>query len=635
MAQQCAALLGMRIGEASHPGPTPPQKRRLLGGRCTQWRVSTQQHRKSPAACQNCHESFTAGQPRLCTIGSAQGKQPDRKYIHLSCLAGGWQAHYTLEALDPSDGHALVTVQNQIQQLHSLPPSQAWPIEAHTHLAPTSEAPEDLNAALPETPYEAQRNDDAMIDDTLTPQQRPQPPRPTQRDPDTAAQPVNTGGDAPSSTPHLPQPNPHQPPLQPLLPVGIGDLDLDWYSQLTWDYIADLPGCTFVQVPKRHQTKLAAIQNQLITGILQLGIDRDESLPHWKALIMLPWTLLAKPHNTRDGSHTAAQLIDDRLTLWQLGLHESLHQQTHTDTAPQPLRPPSKQEHKQRMGARATRVATLVANRETSRALDTLIDQQHIIIDNRVAGAVQALYPLTANHPTYPHGQGINADAIDRVAAQIPRALRRMGRLTTPGILGLRPEHLLPLLDDPVHTEHFQQFMGCLALGFIHEQALAFLRRGQISPKPKGDTYRPLLLSNVLRRLAIKALMMAEKEAVQNLTHIRQYGVGAPDGASKLTKLLRTLTDQHPDLCVLSLDICAAFQNISRASIAANLHDHPIVDQAFRSWYPHSTTTTHRITLADGSHRTIQANQGLDQGCPLASYGYTKGNEEDQTELEG
>ena len=345
---------------------------------------------------------------------------------------------------------------------------------------------------------------------------------------------------------------------------------------------------------------------------------------------MLPWTLLAKPHNTRDGSHTAAQLIDDRLTLWQLGLHESLHQQTHTDTAPQPLRPPSKQEHKQRMGSRATRVATLVANRETSRALDTLIDQQHIIIDNRVAGAVQALYPLTANHPTYPHGQGINADAIDRVAAQIPRALRRMGRLTIPGILGLRPEHLLPLLDGPVHTEHFQLFMGCLALGFIHEQALAFLRRGQISPKPKGDTYRPLLLSNVLRRLAIKALMMAEQEAVQNLTHIRQYGVGAPDGASKLTKLLRTLTDQHPDLCVLSLDICAAFQNISRASIAANLHDHPIVDQAFRSWYPHNTTTNHRITLADGSHRTIQANQGLDQGCPLASYGYTKGNEEDQ-----
>ena len=163
---------------------------------------------------------------------------------------------------------------------------------------------------------------------------------------------------------------------------------------------------------------------------------------------------------------------------------------------------------------------------------------------------------------------------------------------------------------------------------------MAFLRQGQVTPKPKGDTYRPILLSSIIRRLATKALMIGEKEAVANLTHNRQYGVGREDGSGKLTKLLRTLVDQDPSRHVISLDIKAAFQTVSRSAIAKGLEPHPVAAQAFRAWYPHNTTTSHRVQLADGTFRRISANRGVDQGDPLAAYGFSKGEEASLDDLE-
>ena len=94
------------------------------------------------------------------------------------------------------------------------------------------------------------------------------------------------------------------------------------------------------------------------------------------------------------------------------------------------------------------------------------------------------------------------------------------------------------------------------------------------------------------------------------------------------------MTTRDPSLYVISLDIKAAFQTISRASVTHGLQDHSVAHQAFKAWYPHSTPTRHRLQLADESYRDVSANQGVDQGDPLASYGYTKGSEEDQNKLE-
>ena len=118
-----------------------------------------------------------------------------------------------------------------------------------------------------------------------------------------------------------------------------------------------------------------------------------------------------------------------------------------------------------------------------------------------------------------------------------------------------------------------------------------------------------MLLSSVIRRLASKALMITETEHVANMTHNRQYGVGQKDGSGKFTKLLRTLVDQDPSRHVISLDIKAAFQTVSRSAIAKGLEPHPVAARAFRAWCPRNTTTNHRTQLADGTFRRISANR--------------------------
>ena len=407
-----------------------------------------------------------------------------------------------------------------------------------------------------------------------------------------------------------------------------------WFNTMAWDTLSSLPGQTFVQVPHRSQKLLASVQNQLVTQILSLGPENDASLPFWKALFLFSWLFLTRPDSAAETPNTAANIIDDRLTLWNLGLYETLYQQTFTQAKPAIRNKRTTRTDKHRIEAKVKKITTLTTTKEISRALDALSDQQHITVDQPVVRCIQRLYPTATTHPPYPDPPNLEPTEIHAISSWVPRALNKMGRLTQPGPLGMRPEHLHGLLTEPDYEEAFSHLVALIALGRTHPQATAFLRSGEIIPKPKGpDDYRPILLSPILRRLAIKALMMSEKENVANLTSRRQYGVGWTDGAAKLTKLIRALVDADPTLHVVSLDIKAAFQTISRAAVANQLDNcnHSTAHQAFTTWYPHNHTTHHRIHTTSG-FSYIAANQGVDQGDGLAAYGYAKGTE---TALEG
>ena len=67
--------------------------------------------------------------------------------------------------------------------------------------------------------------------------------------------------------------------------------------------------------------------------------------------------------------------------------------------------------------------------------------------------------------------------------------------------------------------------MAHVAFGAIDEEALDFLKHGQIAPLPKPPNgVRPLILSQFFRRLAFKALMNHEKRAVAENVGQYQYG---------------------------------------------------------------------------------------------------------------
>ena len=71
---------------------------------------------------------------------------------------------------------------------------------------------------------------------------------------------------------------------------------------------------------------------------------------------------------------------------------------------------------------------------------------------------------------------------------------------------------------------------------------------------------------------------------------------------------------------LVALDLKAAFQNVPRRAMMFSLGQHdPELATVFSRWYTGSTT--HRMHY-DGSYAHIQANSGIDQGCPLSPCGF-------------
>ena len=531
---------------------------------------------------------------------ATHSKAEQRRYLHWSCVPH-WHPNMTLTPITPADRTAVEYVNAKRVAL-----SEGVQIAKHARLSP----PDD-DLCRPPPPHD---DDQAHTDQPFLP--------PAHLDHPTPAQ-------APGGQPN-PSPDSHPPAHAPLPTPGVGHIRLDLFASLSWDTILSLPGQTVVQVPARYAQTLAAVQYQLIQHIIQANPTHDDSLPYWKAFLMSSWLFLAKDPASRED---AAHQFEERLQLWNMGLHEELYDLVREATKPL-IRPTrrTRAQHQAQLQAKAQRVTTLAAAKDISRALDTIQPQDPIQVTQHIADNIQATYPIRRDHPEYPgaseHRDMDDDEATFTIMAHVQTALRRMSRLRQPGPLGMRPEHLWALAEHSDYAETFSYLMARIAMGHIHPEALHHLKRGQITPKPKPpDDYRPILLTNILKRIATKALTLSQKDFIHNYTSPRQYGTGLPDGASVLTKLLRTLADENPARCFVSLDIKAAFQAIARDQILHATANHQVFHESFAAWYSRDTMVTHRLAKEDGTYAYIKANQGVDQGDPLSAYAYTQGIE--------
>ena len=92
------------------------------------------------------------------------------------------------------------------------------------------------------------------------------------------------------------------------------------------------------------------------------------------------------------------------------------------------------------------------------------------------------------------------------------------------------------------------------------------------------------------------------------------------DGANKMIKSIQYFAEADTTRVLVALDLKAAFQNVSRRAMMFSLGQHdPELATVFSRWYTGSTT--HRMHY-DGSYAHIQANNGIDQGCPLSPCGF-------------
>ena len=95
----------------THGIATATAARRIIGGRCRKWAVSTQDpsqsNKRKCAACTRCGHQFTPGEPRLQQWSN---RNAQRAYVHAQCIKGGLKDDHELVAKTATDREAVDTV---------------------------------------------------------------------------------------------------------------------------------------------------------------------------------------------------------------------------------------------------------------------------------------------------------------------------------------------------------------------------------------------------------------------------------------------------------------------------------------------------------------------------------------------
>ena len=275
---------------------------------------------------------------------------------------------------------------------------------------------------------------------------------------------------------------------------------------------------------------------------------------------------------------------------------------------------------------RAARVQTLGASGEEARALAAatsarIAPRTQATLDkvkDCFATAPSAAAAAAATSRTPPSEQLLEA-----VATHVRRVLKEHPKLTAPGMLGTRLEHLGLLGDDPWALDNMADVIACLALGLVPDDVMHALRAGEVVAFEKDDgAVRPLLVGSAIRRLGLKALMKVKKECVSDAVGPHQYGVGRKGGAELLIKKLEAQAEVRPGAAFIKADVKAAFQRLlrSKAFDAVTRKDAEL-GQVLKEWY--EGTSSHLWRNAAGRFETVSSNEGFDQGCPLAGAAFS------------
>lgn len=197
--------------------------------------------------------------------------------------------------------------------------------------------------------------------------------------------------------------------------------------------------------------------------------------------------------------------------------------------------------------------------------------------------------------------------------------------LSAPGPSGARPEHMRELL--ALRARHIsgplfralQELIEiaisgqlCSAARWILHSRVVFLR------KKSGTTPRPIRVGELWRRVIAKRLIADQRGRIQEFClRVRQLGVSIPGGADALihfrTELETALLESGSgELVILDVDLKNAFPSIEWHAIRQGLcQDFPDL-MAWTSW---CHLTASQIELPSGE--ILQVDRGAEQGDPL------------------
>ena len=391
-----------------------------------------------------------------------------------------------------------------------------------------------------------------------------------------------------------------------------------WWQHVDLTTALRLGRQTFVQVPDRYRGALDTAREKA----LQVLAAADENGPaeaEWKLVLLLDRLLLS---HGRTGA-TCSELLDERLSLWWGAQWGALWESVCGLPVKSPLAKRGGMSDKQR----AKRVHTLAAGGEQGRALTAASSSRPAPRTPETYGKLTALFPESALPPRQRQRRDPpSMELREAVEAEVVHLLVQAPKLTSPGLLGTRLEHLAACRDNPVTLKLLGWMVAKIAFGEVPDQVLSALKTGELAAISKNEPgeIRPLLIGSTLRRLGLRAIVRARKQQLTDAAGSHQYGVGRKAGAQLLYKCLQALVEQRTDAVVLKVDAKAAFQRMERQPALEAMHALvPDLDAACEAWY--GERSVHLWRDGAGHFKPVESTRGFDQGCPLAAAMYSIG----------
>ena len=154
--------------------------------------------------------------------------------------------------------------------------------------------------------------------------------------------------------------------------------------------------------------------------------------------------------------------------------------------------------------------------------------------------------------------------------------LRRARKAAAPGPGGHTAEILRLVLDDEDASGLFCEVANLLARAQVPDAIVAGLAMGRLVAirKPAGGT-RGLVVGDLLRRLVARTLAQQLSDDFEAACHPHQYALSTRAGGEALAHTLQARTQADPRLAVLSIDVSAAYDLVSREAMLASLRGVP------------------------------------------------------------
>ena len=388
---------------------------------------------------------------------------------------------------------------------------------------------------------------------------------------------------------------------------------LDWWNDLSWSTALSMGSRTYVQIPDRFRGAVLAARCKALDVLLAAYERGGPTTAEWKFLLLFDSVLLAN----NDPTETCAELLEERLQWWWGGQWATLWAAAASREAPPPRA--GKADSRQK----ANRVHTLARNGEMSRALASLAAGKPAPRNRETLEKVPACFPLPQQQTNLQNARTLAVAPCEELRKEVEndvcRLLRRPPKLSNPGLLGTRLEHLAHCTDDPHALGMIAKVTAKVAFCELPDDVLQAMRSGEVIGLEKdANDVRPLVVGSTLRRLALRALMRVKKEDITQAAGPHQYGVGRKGGANLLIKSLVAQTEVRPSAVFVKVDLKRAFQTLDRGQAFAEMAlAVPDVSGSLACWY--AGTSEHLWRDAAGHFEKVVSSRGFDQGCPLAA----------------